>query len=109
MATGKLAGVDISAATVTNIYQVPDDPAVFAVATVSICNRGSVACTIQLAIGDTCPPTVTAYIEYETTLTANGVLERTGIVLAPGQYITGRSSAANVTFAVYGIETPTTV
>ena len=105
MATGRLAGVDIAADTYTQIYECPSTT--FAVVTVSICNRGSTPTNINLAVGDTFPPTVTDYIEFDTSLSAKGVLERTGIVLAAGQKISGYSSLANVSFVVYGIETPT--
>jgi hypothetical protein len=105
MATGTLAGVDISASTYTPIYQCPSST--FAVVTVSICNRGSTLSDIRLTVGNTFPPTLTDYIEFDTSLSAKGVLERTGIVLAAGQKISGYSSLANVSFVVYGIETPT--
>lgn len=105
MATGTLANIDIAAATYTNLYQCPANT--FAVVTVSVCNRGSSASLIRLTAGDTFPPTLTDYIEYDTSLAAKGVLERTGIVLSAGQYISGRSSNADVSIVIYGIETST--
>jgi hypothetical protein len=106
MATGKLAGVDILAGAETQVYQCPTTT--FAVVTVSICNRGNTTSQIRLAISDTVLPIQAPdYIEFDTNLAANGVLERTGIVLAAGQRIIARSSNTSVSFVVYGIETPT--
>ena len=105
MATGTLANIAISAATYTSIYQCPADT--FAVVTVSVCNRSATSSNIRLTVGDTFPPTNGDYIEFDTSLSANGVMERTGIVLGAGQYISGRSSAADVDIVVYGIETST--
>ena len=105
MATGKLAGVNITAGTYTQIYECPTTT--FAVVTVSVCNRGSSASLIRLTVSDDFPPGDSDYIEFDTSLAANGVLERTGIVLAAGQKISAKSSSASVSIVVYGIETPT--
>jgi hypothetical protein len=105
MATGKLAGTSMSAATDTQIYTCPAGN--FAVVTVSMCNRNATAVTLRLAVGDTFPPGNSDYLEFDTSVLANGVLERTGIVLAAGQIISARSSGTGVSTLVYGIETPT--
>lgn len=106
MATGILGTpTDLTAATVTSIYTVPADT--FAVATVSICNRGSTAAAIRIAVAASGTPTAAEYLEFDSQITANGVLERTGIVLQAGKQIVVRSSAINVTALVMGIETST--
>ena len=108
MATGRLGAADLSAATNTQVYDVPDNT--FAVVTVSIVNRSASPVTIQVAIclaATAACPDVSEYIEFDTTLSAKGVLERTGIVMAADQRLVVRSSGASVNAVVYGIETIT--
>jgi hypothetical protein len=105
MATGRLGTADLAAATNTTVYTCPADT--FAVVTLSVCNRGSTAATIQISVCDTSTPGNDEYIEFDTSLTAKGVLERTGIVLDAGKLLVVRSSAISVNAVVYGIETAT--
>ena len=103
MATGRLAAQDMSAATLTTVYDTP--AATYTVASVTICNRGAAASNISIAIADVATPLVGEYIEFETVLLSKNVLERTGVVLAAGQKIVVLSSEASVSAVVVGIET----
>lgn len=105
MATGVLGRNDLSAATNTSVYVVPADT--FAVVTVNITNRGASAATVRIALSDSGTPNNADFIEYDTSIPAKGVLERTGIVVQAAKAIVVRSSAIDVTAVVMGIETST--
>ena len=106
MATGRLGTNDIPATTNTTVYTCP--ASTFAVVTVSLCNRNATtARDIRIAAATSGTPSDAEYIEYDASLLAKGVLERTGLVLAAGQRIVVYASATDVSAVVYGIETST--
>jgi hypothetical protein len=74
---------------------------------VNICNRTAAPITVRLAVASLATPTNAEYIEYDTTIAANQVLERTGIVIDAGKLIVVRSSATGISAVAYGIETTT--
>jgi hypothetical protein len=105
MATGRLGVADLAAATNTSLYTCP--ASTFSVVTISVVNRGATAASIRLAIASSSSPSNAEWIEYDTSLAAKGVLERTGLVIDAGKILVVYSSAVSVNAVCYGIETAT--
>ena len=101
--SGRLGAADIAAATDTLVYTVPAD--FVATVSVSMVNRDSEEATsIRIALVDGVLVDLADedYIEYDTELCENSVIERTGVVMAAGESIVVRSLLANVSAVVYG-------
>jgi hypothetical protein len=107
MATGRLNGVDLTTTAATSVYTCP--VTTFGVVSVSICNRSATAVTIRLALTtSSATPANSDYLESDASISANGVLERTGIVMTAGNQLVVTAGTGNVvSVVVVGIETST--
>jgi|TARA_B110000495_G_C22770314_1_gene450805 hypothetical protein len=105
MATGILGVANLAAATDTSVYTTPADT--FSVVSVSLCNRGGSAAQVRIAVSSSGTPNDADYLEFDSQISANGVVERTGIVLDAGKIVVVRSNAVNVSAVCMGIETST--
>ena len=106
MATGLLGQSALASATNTVVYTVPTG--YFTVLSVNVLNRGTTAVSIRMALAATSTPTNAEYIEYDVQVGANGVLERTGLMMNAGKNLVVYASNANVSVNAFGIETSTT-
>ena len=108
MPTGRLGTANITGTGNTTIYTVPSST--FSVVSVSVCNRNSsTAALIRIAVASSASPNPDEYIEYDTSLVASGVVERTGLVMKASEVLVVQVSSATPTVSVVamGIETST--
>lgn len=101
MATGILGQAAPAAATNTTVYTVPTTTAV---TTISVVNRGATAVAVNIAVAATGTPTNSEYIEYQTVIEANGVLERAGVVANNGKRFVVYATTADTSVTIYGYE-----
>ena len=104
MASGRLGVADVAATTNTLVYTVP--AGVTATVNINVVNRNTSAAVVRVAIvdGNVGALAVEDYIEYETSLAAHGILERSGVVMSAGESVVVYSTLANVSIRVYGFE-----
>jgi hypothetical protein len=105
---GRFAAADITTTdgTDTILYTVPDGGGDidYSILAVSICNRASVSVPqVSVAVASADAPELYEFIEWNTTIVPNGVLERTQILAAPGDRIIVRvGQPSSVVVRTYG-------
>ena len=102
MASGTLGQSAPAATTNTTVYTVPASKV--ATFNVNICNRGSAASTVRLAIAATGTPGSSEWIEYDATVNPYSVLERSGLMATAAKNIVVYCGNANFTVNVFGYE-----
>ena len=110
MATGRVATTQLtsgSISTYTLAYTVPTG--YYGVYNISFANNTGVAINIRMFAGTSTAGSQSASecYEYQTTVPAYGVFERTGLVFGAGSNIVVSSTGTAVSVNVYGIETST--
>lgn len=76
------------------------------VVTLNVCNRGSFTTYIDVAVSASMnSPLASEWIEYGVEILPKGVLERTGITVSQGQFVTVRSYRSNVSAMCWGVST----
>lgn len=99
MAGGKLGSASLTANTNTSIYTCP--ASTVATVNVNLTNRTTSAITVRLSIGAATPADAD-YIEYDTSIPANGVLERSGLVMSAAEVLVARASATGISVRAFG-------
>jgi len=106
MTGGRLAEpLILNSTNLTDIYTVPTDYA--AILNIAMLNRSVEPATIKIALSDSTSPDPAEYIEWNTVIKPNGVLERTQLSIQAGRKILVQSDTANtVAVTVHGFITP---
>ena len=103
MATGRLGVSSPAATTATNLFQVGAGKV--ATFSLSICNTNAASVTVRVGLCTTSATFGTGeYIEYDTVILGNSVMERTGLVLDATKYVVVYASTTGVNFVAYGFE-----
>ena len=101
---GRLAAANITTANAaTSIYRCRTTG--YTIACINICNRGTSSADITIMVSDTVNSTdLAGTIEFQSSIPAKDVLERTGVAVGSGQYITVTSSSTDISIIAMGVE-----
>lgn len=103
MASGRFGAYDLTANTAQSLTQGTTDR--YTACSVSLCNRNNVPVRVGIAITTTVNAISNLdYIDEGVELLPNTVLERTGIAVKLGQYITCIADGARVSASAWGVE-----
>ena len=101
MPSGRFGKAALLANADTDLYTCP--PGKNATATIAFCNRTTAPIKVRAAVRQG-PIADSDYLEFETEIPANGILERNQIALTAGEIITVRANAAGVSARAHGFE-----
>jgi hypothetical protein len=101
MASGTLGQSNLAAATNTTVYTAGATPTTF---NVSMTNSSGFPVAVNLAIAASATPSASEYLEYQTVIPGNSVLERGGLVATSGKLIVAYATSTGISVNVYGYE-----
>jgi hypothetical protein len=101
MASGTLGQASLAAATNTTVYTAGATPSTF---NIEVTNTTGYPIAVNLSISAATTPVAGEYLEYQTVIPGNGVLERGGVVCTAGKLIVAYATAAGVNVNIYGYE-----
>lgn len=100
MASGLLGKADLAAATDTTLWTAP--AGLTHTVSVYMANRNATAVTVRVAVAATGTPANSEYIDFETTIPANGVYRESGIPVSAAELVVVRASTTGVSASVRG-------
>lgn len=101
MASGRLGKASLASGVDTDVYTVP--AGTVATLNINFCNRTAADIPVRIAVRSGAL-TDADYLEYDTVLPANGVLQQSAVVAGAGEIVTCRAGAAGVSVRVHGFE-----
>lgn len=101
MASGTLGQASLAAATNTTVYTIGVTPSTF---NVSMTNTTGYPIAVNLAIAAAATPAAGEYLEYQTVIPPNSVLERGGLVGTAAKLVVANATLAGINVNVYGFE-----
>lgn len=88
--------------TLTSVYTCPANASAFI--TINIANRTTSTVTTNINLSATAAENLGGYLEFASPIAANQALEKSGIVLSPGQQILVSANSTSTTFVIFGYE-----
>lgn len=104
MVTGLLAALDISTPNIDTQLYTPSNGTTVASVTVCLTNRTTTIVHVRVALSTTSSVSAKNYITYDIPVYPGEWFERSGLVLAPGQYLFVRSDSLSVSATAWGYE-----
>lgn len=105
MSAGKLGSASLTPNTYTTIYTAPAEGITSVAANVNVVNRdATLTAKVRLAFGTSATPAAADFVEYDAQVPPGGILERSALVMSPGELVVAYADTANITVRVHGYE-----